>query len=98
MCPDSPPIARAAKIKASGGASVQDELQSAATHEQIAFILVTDRGATGVDQARDIIQQALIEVKSSTLIEPDRSGEENSGPVGKYGLAGAPGRCEVQEA
>jgi hypothetical protein len=79
-------------------ASVQDELESAARHEQIAFILVPDRGATDVDQAGDIIQQALLEVKSSTLIEPDRSDEENSGLVGKHRLAGAPGRCEFQEA
>ncbi len=46
-------------------ASAQKDLDSAAKHEKIAFILVTDQGATGVDQARDMIKQAMKQVKKA---------------------------------
>jgi hypothetical protein len=72
------------------GASTQKDLSSAANHQKIAFILVTDQGATGVEQARDLIQQAMKQVKKSTLIELDRSNPENADLVARFRLAGAP--------
>jgi hypothetical protein len=71
-------------------ASPQQDLASAAKHEKIAFILVTDQGATGVDSARDLIQQAMRQVKKSTLVEVDRSSPGNADLVAKFRLAGAP--------
>jgi hypothetical protein len=71
-------------------ASPQQDLDSAAKREKVAFILVTDQAATGVDQARDLIQQAMRQVKKSTLVEVDRSSPGNAELVAKYRLAGAP--------
>jgi hypothetical protein len=71
-------------------ASPQQDLDSAARQKKVAFILVTDAGATGVDQARDMIQQAMRQVKKSVLVEVDRSSPGNADLVAKYRLAGAP--------
>ena len=71
-------------------ASPQKDLSSAASHGKIAFVLVTDQGATGVDQARDLIKQAMKEVKKSTLVELDRSNPENADLVVRFRVAGAP--------
>ena len=71
-------------------ASTQKNLDSAAKHEKIAFILVTDQGATGVDEAKDMIKQAMKQVKKTALIELDRSDAANADLVAKYRLAGAP--------
>jgi hypothetical protein len=71
-------------------ASAQKDLDSAAKHEKIAFILVTDQGATGVDQAKDMIEQAMKQVKKAEFVELDRSDPKNQDLVAKYRLAGAP--------
>ena len=71
-------------------ASPQQDLDSAARQTKVAFILVTDAGATGVDQARDMIQQAMRQVKKSVLVEVDRSSPGNADLVAKFRLAGAP--------
>ena len=71
-------------------ASPQQDLDSAARQKKVAFILVTDQGATGVDQARDLIQQAMREVQKSVLVEVDRSSPGNAELVAKYRLATAP--------
>lgn len=71
-------------------ASPQQDLDSAARQKKVAFILVTDQGATGVDQARDMIQQAMRQVKKSVLVEMDRSSPGNADLVAKFRLAGSP--------
>jgi hypothetical protein len=71
-------------------ASAAKDLSSAASHEKIAFVLVTDQGATGVDQARSLIEQAMKQVKKSTLVEVDRSNPENAELVTRFRVAGAP--------
>ena len=71
-------------------ASPQQDLDSAARQKKVAFILVTDQGATGVDQARDLIQQAMRQVQKSVLVELDRSSPGNTELVAKYRLATAP--------
>jgi hypothetical protein len=74
----------------SAQATPQKDLDSAAEHDKIAFILVTDQGATGVDSTRDLIQQAMKQVRKSTLIEVDRSSPGNAELVAKCRLAGVP--------
>lgn len=71
-------------------ASVQQELDSAAKQGKIAFILVTGQGASGTDQARDMVKQAMKQVKNSALVELDRSNLANADLVAKFRLAGAP--------
>jgi hypothetical protein len=71
-------------------ASPQRDLDSAAKQKKVAFILVTDQGTAGVDQARNLIQQAMQQVKKSTLVELDRSSPGNADLVAKFRLAGAP--------
>jgi len=71
-------------------ASAQKDLDSAAKHGKVAFILVTDQGATGVDQAKEMIEQAIKQVEKAVLIELDRSDAANAEVVAKLRLAGAP--------
>ena len=72
------------------GASVRSELNLAVKQGQVAFILVTEPGAAGTVQAKEIIQQAMLRVKRSTLIELERSDPENAALVAQFRLAGAP--------
>jgi len=71
-------------------ASTQKDLDSAAKHGKIAFILVTDQGATGVNEAKEMIEQAMKQVKKAVLVDFDRSDPANADLVNKYRLAGAP--------
>ena len=72
------------------GASVRTDLYLAAKQGNVAFILVTDRGASGVAEAKGTIQQAMKQVRKSTMLELDRSNPENAELVAKFRLAGAP--------
>ncbi|UCF10260.1 MAG: hypothetical protein JSW65_00830 [Candidatus Bipolaricaulota bacterium] len=71
-------------------ASVQEDLESAAKHGEVAFILVTANGAPRSDQAKNMIKQAMKQVEKCTLIELDRSDPVNAELVAKFRLAGAP--------
>jgi hypothetical protein len=71
-------------------ASSQQDLTSAAKHHKVAFILVTDQGTPGVDQARDVIRQAVKRVPKSTSVELIRTDPANAQLVQKLGVAGAP--------
>jgi hypothetical protein len=71
-------------------ASTQQDLESAAKRQRVAFILVMEPGAGGVDQARDLIHEAMTKVKKSVLVEVDRSDPANAAIVERYRLAGAP--------
>jgi len=71
-------------------ASTQRDAESAAKQRKIAFILVHDQSATGVDQARDVIRQTMKQVSKSVLLELDRSDPANAEYVAKLRLAGAP--------
>jgi len=71
-------------------ASTRDELNSAAQGEKIAFILVTDRTATGVDETKAMIREAMQSVGRSTMVLLDRSEAQNAELVTKFGLSGAP--------
>ncbi len=71
-------------------ASAQNDVNSAAKNGKVAFILVTDQGATGVDQAKDMVAQAMKQVKKSVLVVLNRSDAANAELVAKFRLAGAP--------
>ena len=72
------------------GASVRTDLDLAAKQGTVAFILVTDHGVSGVAEAKGIIQQAVKQVRKSTMVELDRSNPENADLVARFRLAGAP--------
>jgi hypothetical protein len=72
------------------GASVRSELDLAAKQGQVAFILVTEPGTAGTAEARAVVQQTMLRVKRSTLIELERSNPENAALVAQFRLAGAP--------
>ncbi len=71
-------------------ASPINDLQSAAQDQKVAFILVTEPGAPGVDQARQKIRDAMRQVSRATMIEVDRSNPANAEIVAKFRLSGAP--------
>lgn len=71
-------------------AATSDELQMAATDGKVAFVLVTEPGATGTDQAKQTIQGAVAQVPGSVMIESNRAETANAEFVQKYGLASAP--------
>ena len=72
-------------------ASAAQELQQASETGTVAFLLVTDKGAVGIEQARQMVEDAaaMIDVLS-VIIEIDRSDPANSMLVKKYRLFTAP--------
>lgn len=71
-------------------AATTDELQMAATDGKAAFVLVTEPGVAGIDQAKQMIQSAMAQVPGSVMIESIRGDAANSEFVQKYSLASAP--------
>jgi hypothetical protein len=71
-------------------ASLANDLQSATSQGQTAFVLVKEPGASQLDQARGITLRAVEQVENSVLIEMDRSDTANAELVAKYRLATAP--------
>lgn len=71
-------------------ASTQKDLDSAANGGKVAFVVVTDQGTAGADQATDMAKQAAKQVKKSTVVKLDRSDPANADLVAKYRLAGSP--------
>lgn len=71
-------------------AATNEALQTAASDGKVAFVLVTEPGTAGTDQARQIIQSAMAQVSGSIMIESNRADAANAEFVKKYGLAAAP--------
>jgi len=71
-------------------AATANELQMAATDGNVAFVLVTEQGAVGTDQAKQTIQSAMTQIPGSVMIESHRADAANTEFVQKYGLASAP--------
>ncbi len=71
-------------------AATTDEIAKASEKKKTVFLLVTDPGSQGIEQARELIKSACKQVKNSTMIEFDRSNQANAALVGQYRLAGAP--------
>jgi hypothetical protein len=70
-------------------ASPAGELQSAAEDGKVAFLLVTEPGAAGVEQARGVLEGALAQVAGSVMIEVDRADNVNAPLIAEYRLSGA---------
>lgn len=71
-------------------ASTTEQLQTAASKGNVAFVLVTEPGAAGIDQIRQNIQEAMSQVDGSVMLESNRADAANTEFVQKYGLATAP--------
>lgn len=71
-------------------AATTEQLQTAASNGNVAFVLVTAPGAPGIDQAKTTMQQAVNQVPGSVIIESNRADAANSEFIEKYGLATAP--------
>lgn len=67
-----------------------DDLQSASEAGKIAFVLVSEPGATGVEQATETIHHAMKQVEKSIMVELNRADSANAALVAEYRLAGAP--------
>ncbi len=67
-----------------------DDLQSASEAGKIAFVLVTEPGASGAKQATETIRNAMKQVEKSVMVELNRADSANAALVAKYRLAGAP--------
>jgi len=53
-------------------ASTSDQLQVAVDNGKVAFVLVNETGAAGVDPAKQMIQRAMNQVPGSVMIETNR--------------------------
>jgi hypothetical protein len=71
-------------------ASDPREIEAATKPWKVAFILVYDPAAQQIDQARQVISEAMKRVPGSVKIELDRSAKINSEIVTKLKLSGAP--------
>ncbi len=71
-------------------ATTTEQIQTANSNGNVAFVLVTEPGATGEDQSRQLIQDALAKVPGTVMIESDRADATNAEFVKKYKLASAP--------
>lgn len=71
-------------------ATTSDDLKSAADKSKTVFLLVTEPNVAGVDQAKDLIKDAMKEVKKAKMVELDRADNANTDLVSQYRLSGAP--------
>jgi len=71
-------------------ASTSDQLQTATSESHVAFVLVTEPGAAGIDQAQQMIQTAMAQVPGAVMIESNRGDAANSDFIKKHKLVAAP--------
>jgi hypothetical protein len=71
-------------------AATTNELQMAVAEGKVSFVLVTEPGAVGTEQAREAIRGAMAQSSGSVMIESNRAEAANADFVQKYGLATAP--------
>ncbi len=71
-------------------AGTQRDVDLAARGQKVAFILVTEKGVAGVEEARTLLRQTLPQVPRSVMVELDRSDPQNADYMAKLRLAGAP--------
>ena len=69
-------------------ASPAVELGKAKEKGRVAFVLVTEPGASGVEEAEQVIREALKTTKKSVMIQLDRTKPENAELVSRYRLTG----------
>jgi len=71
-------------------ASAQQDLDAAAKAGKVAFGLVYDQTAVQLNQAHQLVDEAITRIPGAVKIEIDRGDPANAGFVSKYGLSGAP--------
>ena len=71
-------------------ASTSGQLESAADVGNVSFVLVTEPGTAGTDQARQMIKDAMTQIPGSVVIESNRVDAADSSFIQKYKLATAP--------
>lgn len=71
-------------------ATSQQDLDDAARHKKVAFVLVSEPSSTGTPEIRSVVLETLKRVKKSVLVELDRTAHENTTLVARLGVAGAP--------
>jgi len=69
-------------------ASAAQDLAKAKDKGKVAFVLVTEPGASGVAEAEGVIRDAVKKSKKATMILLDRSKPENAELVSRYRLSG----------
>ncbi len=67
-----------------------EQIQTATSKGNVAFVLVTEPGAAGTDLARQKIQDAIAKVPGSVMIESNRTDAANLSFVQEYKLSSAP--------
>ncbi len=70
--------------------AVTEQLESAAKAGKVAYILVYDQTAVALDQARQMVSDAIKQTPGSVAIEMDRGDAANAATVTKFGVATAP--------
>ena len=70
-------------------ASVQSDIETANKAGKVVFLVVTEKGITGTDQAVEIAKKAQAQYSKSEVLQMDRSDTANSEFVAKYRLSGA---------
>ena len=70
------------------GANMAADLQKAKDKGQVAFVLVTEPGASGIKEAEQVIREAVKATKKSVMIHLDRTKPENAELVSRYRLTG----------
>lgn len=71
-------------------ASPQGDLDAAAKKGRSAYLLISEPGTAGVDQAKEMVQSAMKQVEGSVLVEMDRANAGNADLVARFRVAGAP--------
>ena len=71
-------------------ATTVEQLESAASKGQVCFVVVTEPGAAGMDQANQLIQDAMAQISGSVMFESIRTDPANLAFVEKYKLAHVP--------
>ncbi len=71
-------------------ASTSDQLNIAMENGNIAYVIVTEPGVPGVDQAKQMIQSTMSQTPGSVMIESNRADAVNLAFVQKYKLTTVP--------
>ena len=72
----------------SAGANTAADLEKAKGKGQVAFVLVTEPGVSGILEAEHVISEAIKGTKRSVMIRLDRTKPENAELVTRYRLIG----------
>jgi hypothetical protein len=83
-------ILLAGALPAVAKATPERDLDDAAKHKEVAFVLVVEPGASGTQALRSLAQEAAKKVKKAVFVEFDRADPENAALVNRLGVLSAP--------